>query len=104
MTEGRFYLNPMFGKIFVSDAKKCSIYSIKDGQLLKEMKYYKYKRLNKEHDSGDPDISVYAQTGVSIWELKRQLSKDENGKIKEKLVVVHDIERMNPLTLDIYTF
>ena len=49
------------------------------------------------------EYSCYSQTGISIWELKRLVCRDVDGKTQEKLVIVHDIERMSPVILDIYS-
>ena len=43
------------------------------------------------------DTSPYAQTGVSVWELRGARLAGRNV-----LVVVHDIERINPITVDFY--
>ena len=43
------------------------------------------------------DTSPYAQTGVSVWELRGTRLAGRNV-----LVVVHDIERINPITVDFY--
>ena len=43
------------------------------------------------------DTSPYAQTGVSVWELRGLRLGD-----RTVLAVVHDIERMNPNILDFY--
>ena len=56
---------------------------------------------------GDPETSPYAQTGVSVWDLRRLTTRSrvpgEEGKQLERLVVVHDVERLNPLVCDVYT-
>ena len=90
-TGERLYLSPMFRNLFVSDAKKAVVYDITTGSVRNIIHYPKHKRQGKEVNSQDPDISAYAQTGVSIWELKR---------VEDKLVVVHDIERFNPVIVD----
>ena len=43
------------------------------------------------------DTSPYAQTGVSIWDLRGLRLGERN-----MLVVVHDIERINPNIVDLY--
>ena len=56
---------------------------------------------------GDPETSPYAQTGVSVWDLRRLTTRTrvpgEEGEQLERLVVVHDVERLNPLVCDVYT-
>ena len=56
---------------------------------------------------GDPETSPYAQTGVSVWDLRRLTTRSrvpgEEGEHLERLVVVHDVERLNPLVCDVYT-
>ena len=47
--------------------------------------------------SSAADTSPYAQTGVSVWDLRRSRLGERNV-----LVVVHDIERINPITVDFY--
>ena len=48
---------------------------------------------------GDPDTSPYAQTGVSVWDIRRLRTP---GGL-ERLLVIHDIERLNPVICDLYT-
>ena len=47
--------------------------------------------------SASADTSPYAQTGVSIWDLRGMRLGERNV-----LVVVHDIERINPNIVDFY--
>ena len=47
----------------------------------------------------DPDTSFYSQSGISVWDILR-VSGDDG---QESLVVVHDIERLNPTICDIYS-
>ena len=117
----------MFGKILISDAKKVVVYSMETGQSIKTINYYKYRRMSSEIERSrkfihliiykyvlfgisilaDPDTSPYAQTGISVWDLQRlsghgsnvNVDNDEAG---EMFVVVHDIERLNPIICDIY--
>ena len=116
----RLYLAPMFGKLLVSGARRAEVYSLEHGVSLNTVNYYKYKRMSREiekgisHDSddsanvktvlmiGDPETSPYAQTGVSVWDLRRLTTRTE-GEQLERLVVVHDVERLNPLVCDVYT-
>ena len=50
-------------------------------------------------DTGDPDTSPYAQTGVSVWDIRRL----RTPRALERLLVIHDIERLNPVICDLYT-
>jgi len=93
----RLYLSPMFGNILVSDAKKVAIYSLATGRLINTIHYQKYKRLSREINRGAPHFSPYAQTGVSVWDLRAIRLHDRN-----MLVVVHDVERINPNIVDFY--
>ena len=112
--EERLYLSPMFGHILISDARKVVVYSLSSGRVLNTIHYHKYKRLSKELDRGrltltrthtelqvrysaSADTSPYAQTGVSIWDLRWMRLGERNV-----LVVVHDIERINPNIVDFY--
>ena len=117
----------MFGKILISDAKKVVIYSMETGQSIKTINYYKYRRMSSEIERGrkfihliiykyelfgisilaDPDTSPYAQTGISVWDLQRLSGHGsnvnvDNDEVGEMFVVVHDIERLNPIICDIY--
>jgi len=94
-TGERLYLSPMFNHLFVSDAKKAVVYDLTSGQIKTIVHYPKYRRQSKELDSQTPDTSAYAQTGVSVWELSR---------VGDKLVVVHDVERVNPVIADFVDF
>ena len=86
----------MFNHLFVSDAKKAVVYDLSSGQVKNIVHYPKHnKKQSKELDSQDPDISAYAQTGVSIWELSR---------VGDRVVVVHDVERFNPVIVDFIDF
>jgi hypothetical protein len=88
----RLYLSPMFNHLFVSDARKCAVYSLRTGTLVSTLHYPRYRRLSKELESADPEVSAYSQTGLSVWELRR---------VGGRMVVVHDIERVNPVIADI---
>merc|ERR1712059_141619 len=79
---GRFYLAPLFGKVIVSDARKATVYCLDSGRLLNIVTYPKYKRLSTEMGQTE-DTSPYAQTGYSVWDLKR---------VGDRLVVIHDVE------------
>lgn len=117
----------MFGKILISDAKKVVVYSMETGQSIKTINYYKYRRMSSEIERGrkfihliiykyelfgisilaDPDTSPYAQTGISVWDLQRLSCHGsnvnvDNDEVGEMFVVVHDIERLNPIICDIY--
>ena len=94
-TGERLYLSPMFNHLFVSDAKKAVVYDLTSGQVKNIVHYPRHKRQSKELDSQDPDISAYAQTGVSIWELSR---------VGDRVLVVHDVERFNPVIVDFIDF
>lgn len=94
-TGERLYLSPMFNHLFVSDAKKAVVYDLTSGQVKNIVHYPRHKRQSKELDSQDPDISAYAQTGVSIWELTR---------VGDRVLVVHDVERFNPVIVDFIDF
>jgi len=94
-TGERLYLSPMFNHLFVSDAKKTVVYDLATGKIKNIVHYPKYKRQSKELDSHDPHTSAYAQTGVSIWDLRR---------MGDRVVVVHDVERVNPVIADFINF
>lgn len=94
-TGERLYLSPMFNHLFVSDAKKAVVYDLTSGKVKNIVHYPRHKRQSKELDSQDPDISAYAQTGVSIWELTR---------VGDRVLVVHDVERFNPVIVDFIDF
>ena len=69
-SDERLYLSPMFQSIFLSDAKKSVVYNLKSGKIKNTLQYPKYKRQSKELQSTDPEVSAYAQTGFSVWELR----------------------------------
>ena len=54
--------------------------------------------------TADPDTSPYAQTGISVWDLQRLSGPGDSDDAEEKFVVVHDVERLNPIICDIYNF
>ena len=85
----------MFGHLFVSDAKKAVVYDISSGRVRNVLHYPRHKRKTKELISRDPDVSAYAQTGVSIWDIRR---------VGDMVVVIHDVERFNPVVADFIEF
>lgn len=66
----RLYLSPMFQCLFLSDAKKSVVYDLDVGVVRNTIHYSRYQRISKDVDSGDSEISAYAQTGFSIWDLR----------------------------------
>jgi len=85
----RFFLSPMFGNIFVSDARKAFVYCASTGHKVTVLQFPLYKRISKEMEVGE--TSPYAQTGFSVWDIRR---------IGDSICIVHDIERVNPVIAD----
>ena len=96
------------------------MHRLEDGRVLNTIHYYKYKRLSSEIDKGEghstnlklsvdimsgaPDTSPYAQTGVSVWDVRRlRPQRGVTDQALERLLVIHDIERLNPVICDLYT-
>jgi len=82
----RFFLSPMFNFIFVSSADEVAVYDVDNGHLVTKMEYPKIK---KHPLSANEDI--YSQSGYSVWDIRR---------VGERIVVLHDIERANPVIAD----
>ena len=64
----------------------------------------KYLKPSVDIISGAPDTSPYAQTGVSVWDVRRlRPQRGVTDQALERLLVIHDIERLNPVICDIFT-
>ena len=104
----------------MSNAHKATVHRLEDGRVLNTIHYYKYKRLSSEIDKGEghstnlklsvdiisgaPDTSPYAQTGVSVWDVRRlRPQRGVTDQALERLLVIHDMERLNPVICDLYT-
>jgi len=88
----RLYLAPMLHNLLLSSARGATVYGLRTGEVKAVIHYPRYKRQSRELESGDPQVSPYAQTGFSVWELRR---------LGDRVAVVHDMERVNPVLLDL---
>ena len=86
----RLFASPMFGHIFVSCADSAAVLRTADGSVSTVVRYPALRR-GRETASHDPMYSVYAQSGYSVWDVRR---------VGGRAVVVYDMERVNPVMAD----
>ena len=91
----RLYLYASHGLVCLSDAKGCVLLCSDTGQTKGQVQYPKYQRILPELQSLSENTSPYAQTGFSVWSIQL---------FSRHLTLVHDIERVSPVIVDILKF
>ena len=103
--EDRYYLHCDFDLVWISDSKQSVLLPIDNGTIIGSITYPAYEKTIPEISWPDEDTSPYAQTGNSVWEIGSNIGKYFINKPKERpfIVIIHDIERCNPVAADILT-
>ena len=101
--DDRYYLHCDFDLVWLSDSRQSALLSTKSGQLIGVLVYPTYEKIIPEINWGDENTSPYAQTGNSVWEIGTSICKRFINKSEEHpfMVIVHDIERCNPIAADV---
>ena len=95
----RYYLHCDFDLVWLSDSKCSAFLSATSGKPIGSLVYPPYERVIPEISSFNEDTSPYAQTGISVWEIGSSIAENCTGQ--PFIVIVHDIERCNPVAADI---
>ena len=101
--DDRFYLHCEYDLVWLSDSKQSIFLSTTSGTQLGCITYPKYERAIPEIYWEDEDTSPYSQTGNSVWEIgSKSIRCFEPPQNKYPfIIIIHDIERCNPVAADI---
>ena len=104
--DDRYYLHCDFDLVWLSDSTKSVLLSVNSGKPVGILTYPEYEKAISEISWHDEDTSPYAQTGNSVWEIGSRIGKHFviNPECQPYIVVVHDIERCNPVGADVLRF
>ena len=101
----RYYLHCDFDLVWLSDSKRTVFLSMTSGRVIGNLVYPAYEKVIPEISWLDEDTSPYAQTGNSVWEIGSNIATKYFRKEGQQpfIVIVHDIERCNPIAADVLT-
>ena len=102
--DDRYYLHCDFDLVWLSDSKGVIFLSLTSGKQIGNLVYPSFEKVIPEICWLDEDSSPYAQTGNSVWEIGSYIATKciRNQKQQQPfIVIVHDIERCNPVAADI---
>ena len=101
--DDRYYLHCDFDLVWLSDSRKSVLLSVNSGKPVGILRYPEYEKAISEISWHDEDTSPYAQTGNSVWEIGSHIGRHfiANPDKQPFIVVVHDIERCNPVAADV---
>ena len=101
--DDRYYLHCDLDLVWLSDSKQSVLLSVNSGKPVGNLTYPGYEKAIPEISWHDEDTSPYAQTGNSVWEIGSRIGKHFiiNKECQPYIVIVHDIERCNPVAADV---
>ena len=101
--DDRFYLHCDLDLVWLSDSKQSVLLSTNSGTPIGCITYPKYERTVSEICWEDEDTSPYSQTGNSVWEIgSKSIGRVDSSQNKQPfIIIIHDIERSNPVAADI---
>ena len=99
----RYYLHCDFDLVWISDSRQSVLLSSASGKPIGYLTYPEYEKTVPEISWQDEDTSPYAQTGNSVWEIGSRMGKYfiNNPQKSPFIVIIHDIERCNPIAADL---
>lgn len=103
--DDRYYLHCDFDLVWLSDSRQSVLLSSNSGKMIGTLTYPAYEKSAPEISWQDEDTSPYAQTGNGVWAIGSRIGKYFINKPKEQpfIVILHDIERCNPIAADLLT-